>query len=216
MQRWSRCARYCAAVGLRPLPVHYVIVAGYVGVPHLRGTIAAGRLSNYLAPVTTVHELARYPAPTAHPMFTRLRKGYMRLTALSAGQLPAYVGPLPADLVRDALLFGMKHKGALQRRACAGLTLAFLLFNRPGAAAALRAVDLAFSDQALLLDSLYTSWRPAPARNWHNSSRGTREATPRTSRCTSSAPTSRIFWPAVIPPRCPYSNLLPPPSVRAL
>lgn len=90
----------------------------------------------------TIHELAGYEPPTAHPIFQRLRKGYLRLTAAGAGAMPEYLGPLPATIFHKILMLGVPKPTPKQRRVCAGLVLAILMLNRPGTAAAMRAADL--------------------------------------------------------------------------
>lgn len=67
----------------------------------------------------------------------------MHLDVTTRGELMTFSGPLPAYVVQAALVLGAHSKSSHQRRACAGLVLAFLMFNRPGtAAAAVRAEDL--------------------------------------------------------------------------
>ncbi|KAK1870411.1 hypothetical protein I4F81_012871 [Pyropia yezoensis] len=97
MTAWERFQSYCTGAGLRSLPAHYTTVAGYVGWLHTGGTVSADSMGSYLSPVDTVHELAGYPPPTANPIFTRLRKGYLRLSAARAGGMPLYIAPLPAN-----------------------------------------------------------------------------------------------------------------------
>jgi len=149
MTAWERFESYCNSQRLRALPANYTTVAAYLGWLHLRGTVAASGLGIYLAPIDTVHELAGFPAPTANPVFRRLRKGYLRLDAARHGAMRRYAGPLPADVVYAALRLGCDHPSPVQRRVCAGLVLAFLMFNRPGAAAAMRQADMAFTPQGL-------------------------------------------------------------------
>jgi len=149
MGAWDRFASYCADRHLRALPADYTTVAGYVGWLHARGTVAHGSLSGYLAPLDTLHELAGYEPPTRNPIFQRLRKGYQRLQAASVGSMPAVIGPLPAAVMDRALKLATTDPTAAQRRTCAGLLTAFLMFNRPGAAAAMRAVDCVFGPEGL-------------------------------------------------------------------
>eukprot|EP00168_Porphyra_purpurea_P002131 TRINITY_DN124_c0_g1_i4.p1 TRINITY_DN124_c0_g1~~TRINITY_DN124_c0_g1_i4.p1 ORF type:complete len:257 (-),score=28.79 TRINITY_DN124_c0_g1_i4:623-1303(-) len=63
--------------------------------------------------------------------------------------MPSFVGPIPADLILRAVLGREELVTAERRRVYAGLVLAFLMFNRPGAAAALRAADMVFTHQGL-------------------------------------------------------------------
>lgn len=155
MTAWERFQSYCSGAGLRSLPAHYTTVAGYVGWLQTGGTVSADSMGSYLSPVDTVHELAGYAPPTAHPMFTRLRKGYLRLSAAQAGGMPLYTAPLSADVVQQALTLGTKNPTAEQRRVCAGLVLAFLMFNRPGTAASIRAADMNFTPQGLRVQQAF-------------------------------------------------------------
>lgn len=149
MHSREQFAANCRAAGLRALPAHYTTIAGHLGAINLRGTVAAGSLGSYLAPVTTITKVEGYPVPPAHPIFQRLRREYLRVDAERAGELTEYSGPLPDDVVPGALLCALRRKDTATRRVCAGLVLAFLMFNRPGAAAIARAADLAFTAQGL-------------------------------------------------------------------
>lgn len=117
---WDRFARYCHQAGLRALPAHYTTVTTYFGDIHLPGKVSARSLGAYLAPVSTVHQLAGYPSPTSHPRFPRLRKGFLYLDASTRGGLTAYCGPLPADVVLAALQFAREHQGVAYFRVGAG------------------------------------------------------------------------------------------------
>lgn len=132
MTAWERFQSYCTGAWLRSLPAHYTTVAGYVSWLHTGGTVSADSMGSYLSPVDTVHELAGYPPPTAHQIFPRLRMGYLRLSTARAGSMPLYTAPLPADVIQQALALGTKNSTTEQRRVCAWLVLAFLMFNRPG------------------------------------------------------------------------------------
>lgn len=112
-------------------------------------------MRSYLSPVDAVHEMAGYEPPTAHPIFSCLRKGYKRLTETAAGGMPSFVGPLPVDIMLAALSLGGLRAPSEMRRACAGLVLAFLMFNRPGAAAAVRAADMRFTRQGLSVQQVF-------------------------------------------------------------
>ncbi|KAK1868013.1 hypothetical protein I4F81_010510 [Pyropia yezoensis] len=141
MAAWDRLATYCHEENLCALPAYYTTVAGYVGRTHARGTVSASSVGTYLSPVDTIHELAGYEPPTAHPIFQRLRKGYPRLSAAGAGAMLEYLGPLAATSFQEILMLGVAKPSPEQRRICAGLVLAILMFNGPGAAAATRAAD---------------------------------------------------------------------------
>ncbi|KAK1864849.1 hypothetical protein I4F81_007386 [Pyropia yezoensis] len=117
MTAWERFQSYCTGAGLRSLPAHYTTVAGYVGCLHTGGRVSPDSMGSYLSPVDTVHELAGYPPPTAHPIFTRLRKGYLRLSAARARGMPLYTAPLPSDVIQQALALGTKYPTTEQRRA---------------------------------------------------------------------------------------------------
>lgn len=155
MTAWERFQSYCTGAGLRSLPAHYTTVAGYVGWLHTGGTVSPDSMGSYLSQVDTVHELAGYPPPTAHPIITRLRKDYLRLSAARAGGMPLYTAPLPANVIQQALALGTRNPTTEQRRVCAGLVLAFLMFNRPGAAASMRAADMTFTTHGLRVQQAF-------------------------------------------------------------
>lgn len=150
MAAWERFTTYCKQHGLSALPADYTTVATYVGWLHRRGTVAHGSFGAYSAPIDTVHALAGYSPPTAHPIFKRLKKGYLRLDAARAGAMPAVSAPLPATVVARALALATSHDATQeQRRVCAGSITAYLSFNRPGAASAMRTIDCTFSPDGL-------------------------------------------------------------------
>lgn len=92
-----------------------------------------------------MHELAGNSSPAAHPIFDRLRKGYLRAEASTLGSLPDFIGPLPAEIPWKALLLAESLPGSPLRRPCDGLILAYLVLNIPATAAAVQAVDLQFT-----------------------------------------------------------------------
>jgi len=129
-------------------------VASYLGWIHLRGTFPASSLSSYLAPIDTAHELTGFPPPTSNPILSRLRKGYMRLKAASRGAMRPFAGPLPPDMLLAAVRLGSGKPTPEQRRMCAGMVLAYLLFNCPGAVATTWAADMVFTSQGLRVQRL--------------------------------------------------------------
>ena len=155
MAAWERFRFFCSERHLRALPAHYTTLAAYVGWLHLRGTVAHASLGTYLAPIDTVHELAGFALPSAHPVFSRLRKGYLRLRAAAAGGMQRAVGALPAEIIFRGLRLAGAGATPEQRRVCAGLVLAFLMFNRPGAASAMRAADLHFTSAGLRVQQAF-------------------------------------------------------------
>lgn len=112
-------------------------------------------MSVYLAPLNTLHELAGCEPPTRHPIFQRLRKGYQRLQAASVGGMPSVIGPLLATVMERVLKLAADHRSAAQRRTCAGLLLAYLMFNRPGAAASMRVVDCVFGPEGMQVQQAF-------------------------------------------------------------
>ncbi|GAB0494933.1 hypothetical protein MMPV_006230 [Pyropia vietnamensis] len=67
------------------------------------------------------------------------------------GALPEQRMPLPAACILQVCDLGLATANTYLRIQCAGLALAFVLFNRPGAAASLRRRDVAFTDNGLEL-----------------------------------------------------------------
>ncbi|KAK1857859.1 hypothetical protein I4F81_000473 [Pyropia yezoensis] len=110
MAAWDRFAAYCHEENLCALPAHYTTVAGYVGRAHARGTVSASSVGTYLSLMDTIHELEGYEPPKAHPIFQRLRKGYLRLTAAGAGAMPEYLRPLPATIFHKILMLGVAKR----------------------------------------------------------------------------------------------------------
>lgn len=109
LQAWERFARYCRQEVRRALPAHYTTIPGNIGSLRLRGTIAAGSLGGYLAPISKVHELAGYPSHTALPIFAHLLKCFLQVNAAVQGSLPDSKGPLPATVIQSAPLLGSRQ-----------------------------------------------------------------------------------------------------------
>lgn len=103
---WDSFAAYCRAENPCSVSGHCTTVEGYAGWNDARGTVAASSICMYVSPADTIHELAGYEPPTAHPMLQRPLRCYLRVTAARAGAIPKYVGPLPADIFHKKLLPG--------------------------------------------------------------------------------------------------------------
>lgn len=93
VEAWDRLRDFVIRRACARSSSDFTTVVGYVSDVHLRSTIAAQSMGGCLAPISTIHELARYPSPTTHPIFGRLRKGFLGLNANVEGGLPSYTGP---------------------------------------------------------------------------------------------------------------------------
>ena len=155
MAAWDRFDAYCKSEDLRSLPTHFSTVASYLGWIHLRGTFPASSLASYLAPIDTVHKLTGFPPPTSDPIFKRLRRCYMRLKATSRGAMRPFAASLPPDMLLAAVRLGSGKPTPEQRRMSAGMVLAYLMFNWPGAVATTRAADMVFTSQGLRVQRLF-------------------------------------------------------------
>lgn len=130
-----------AAAQLRPLPAAAETVVRYLGHVKTLGIVAARSLGNRLAPIAAVHALAGYPSPTKDGLVKRAKRGYRYVYTATTGARPERRGPLPASAL-EAFLDLWPSAGPDLRDKIAGTALAFLLFNRPGAASHMRALDI--------------------------------------------------------------------------
>lgn len=69
------------------------------------------------------------------------KRGYRRDYTTAVGGLREKRGPLPAEAMSSFLTLWPGATAELRRK-IAGVTLAYLLFNRPGAASHMRACDV--------------------------------------------------------------------------
>lgn len=139
---WERFVAFCDRVGARALPATPEAVVRYTGSLHDGGTSQPDTVSSYLAAIRAVHLMAGKANPTDDPLVADARVGYRRLHADAVGALPDARGPLPPEAVVQLTAIGLATMNDAVRRECAGITLAYLMFNRPGAAANVRARDL--------------------------------------------------------------------------
>lgn len=138
---WERFAEFCAKARLCPLPAAPETLVRSVGHVKALGTVAARSLGNRLAPIAAVHALEGHHSPTQDSVVKQAKQNYARTHTVEAGGRPKLRGPLPAAAV-DAFL-GLWPKAPPDLRCeIAGLSLAYLLLNRPGAASHMRALDV--------------------------------------------------------------------------
>jgi len=71
----------------------------------------------------------------------RAKRGYRCQYTAAVGGLPLVWGPLPAEVMEGCMSL-WPRADPLLRNTLAGTVLAFLLFNRPGAASHMRAMDV--------------------------------------------------------------------------
>lgn len=141
VNNWERFAAFCQEASLCALPAAPETIVRYLGSLHRGGTIAAGSLGPYLSPIAALHALAGYPSPTADALVKSARRGYRREYTAAVGGLRHKRAPLPAEVVSSFLRLWPSASG-LERHKIAGVALAYLLFNRPGAASHMRACDI--------------------------------------------------------------------------
>lgn len=146
---WERFDAFCERVNARAMPASPETVVRYMASLFDGGTCAPDTVGSYLAAVRAVHRVAGLPSPTDDPLVADARVGYRRLHTEAAGELPEVRGPLPPEAVTELAAIGLTTSDAARRRECAGLVLAYLMFNRPGAAANMRARDLRLTPAGL-------------------------------------------------------------------
>lgn len=138
---WERFAENCAKARFSPLPEAPETLVRYLGHVKALGTVAAWSLGSRLAPIAAVHALAGHPSPTQDSVVKQAKRGYARTHTVEADGRPELRGPLPAAAV-DAFLGLWPTAPPDLRCEIAGLSLAFLLLKRPGAASHKRALDV--------------------------------------------------------------------------
>jgi len=124
-------------------------MVGYIVWEHQRAKLTPPSLDKYLSAVKAVHVVAGLPDPLAHHLVRLARFGFRAGALTRAGALPPQRLPLPASWMLAVVEFGLATTDSYLRIQSAGLALAYMLFNRPGAAACIRAQDLRFTDVAL-------------------------------------------------------------------
>lgn len=112
-----------------------------LGSVRARGTVAAGSLGPYLSPIAALHALAGYPSPMSDTLVRSAKRSYRRAHTVAVGGLLEKRGPLPAEAVNCFLSLWPRAAPALRDKV-AGVALAYLFFNRPGAASVMRACDV--------------------------------------------------------------------------
>ena len=106
------------------------------------GSCSPDSITAYLAATRAVHRVAGQTNPTEDPLVADARVGFRREHTDAVGALPDARRPLPPEAVEQIVQLGIGASDAATRRECAGITLACLMFNRPGAAANVRARDV--------------------------------------------------------------------------
>lgn len=139
---WERFVNFCDRTCARALPASPETVVCYMASLFESKTCQPDTINSYLAAVRAVHRLAGEPSPTDDALVADAKVGCRRLHVQAEGALPAVRGPLPPEAVLQLAHVGLATTSPDLQRKCAGLVLAFLMFNRPGAAANMRAMDL--------------------------------------------------------------------------
>ena len=149
MSKFRGFLLYCAAHDREPLPASTSTIVGYILWEQQRAKLAPPSLDKYLSAVKAVHVVAGLPDPLAHYLVRLARFGFCAGALERADGLRPQRLPLPAAWVLAVVDFGLAATDPYLRLQAAGLTLAYLLFNRPGAAACVRAQDLRFTNTAM-------------------------------------------------------------------
>ena len=149
MSKFRAFLLYCGAHDREPLPASTSTIVGYILWEQQRAKLTPPSLEKYLSAIKAVHVVAGHPDPLAHYLVRLARFGFRSGALERAGALRPQRLPLPAAWMLAVVDFGLGTTDTLLRTQAAGLTLAYLLFNRPGAAACIRAEDLHFTDDAL-------------------------------------------------------------------
>jgi len=143
---------YCAGADHDPLPATPATMMGYFLHKLKRGALAPPSLVKYLSAVSFLYALAGHDAPVKDPLMQLAVYGF-RAHALDAagGELRLQRMPLPAAFIVKVCDVGLSTPATLLRIQSAGLTLAFVLFNRRRAAACMRRRDVSFTAHGLTL-----------------------------------------------------------------
>jgi len=142
LNAWEAFCDFCSRNGLLALPATPETVVRYLGVYLAGRTAQPDTVANYLTAIGAVHKMAGFPSPTDDELVRAAKLGYRRLYVTAEGTLPERRGPLPATVILDIIDLGLATTDRSLERECAGLVLSFLMCNRPGAAANLRARDV--------------------------------------------------------------------------
>jgi len=141
MSRWRAFATYCRDRNLRALPADAAAIVGYVAFEHSRGALAPKSLAKYLSTIRTVHAMACHPDPTAAKVVSLAVAGHKAAHAARVDGQDLKRLPIPANFIKRVLLVGVYTNDVELARRCCGLVWAYVLFNRPGAAADMRFKD---------------------------------------------------------------------------
>jgi len=127
-------------------------MVGYVLHELERVAMAPPSLVKYLSEVSSLHRIAGHVDPVKDPFVQLVIPGH-RAHALetAGGELELQRMPLPAAFILRVCDLGLATLNVLLLLQCAGLVLAFILFNRPGAAACMGRCDVSFTAHGLEL-----------------------------------------------------------------
>ena len=149
MSKFRGFLLYCDAHDREPLPATTSTIVGYILWEQQRAQLTPPSLDKYLSAVKAVHVVAGFPDPLSHYLVRLARLGFRASALERAGSLRPQRLPLPASWLLSVVDFGLATPNTYLRIQAAGLALAYMLFNRPGAAACIRAQDLRFTNVAL-------------------------------------------------------------------
>jgi len=124
------------------LPAAPETVVRYMASIFDLGDCSPDSITAYLATIRAVHRVAGKTHPTEDPFVADARVGFRRKHTDAVGALPDFQGSLAPEAVEKIVQLGIGASDAATRWECAGITLAYLILNHPGAAANVRARDV--------------------------------------------------------------------------
>lgn len=149
LNTWEAFCSFCARNTLSPLPAGAETVVRWMGSFLATRSIQPDTMANYLSAIGSVHKLAGLPSPVDDELVKAAKLGFRCLHVANVEALPERRGPQTAMVMCAVARLGLATADLSLERECAGLVLAILMCNRPGAAANLRARDVTVSPRGL-------------------------------------------------------------------
>ena len=141
MSRWRAFATYSRDRHLRALPADAATIFGKIALENGRGALPPKSLAKYLSTIRTVHAMACHSDPTSAKVVSLAVAGHKAAHAERMDGQNCKRLPIPAEFIKRVLLVGVYTTDVELSRRCCGLVWAYVLFNRPGAAADMRFKD---------------------------------------------------------------------------
>jgi len=141
MSRWKAFLAFCDDRLLVPLPDDAATIVGYIAHETDRQAPAPKSLAKYLSTIRSIHALAGWPDPTRAHIVVLAAAGQKAVHAARVGAQSRKRLPIPAEFIMQVPNVGLVTTDVELARRCGGLVWAYVLFNRPGAAADMRYRD---------------------------------------------------------------------------